>query len=154
MNPEPKDLEKIVSAAAAEQLERQLTETAPQSSEELPDLGIDLEEHKLAFQLDCLQQELQALKDTHGLRLSYTGRIFWLVVAWLACVVICVIFSGFKYKGFGLSDSVLIAFITSTTVNVVGLFVLVAKWMFPSGNSAPDGKELHSRANSLLAGKG
>jgi len=36
---------------------------------------------------------------------------------------------------------------------VVGLFVLVAKWMFPSGKDAPDGKELHSRAATLKTPK-
>jgi hypothetical protein len=41
--------------------------------------------------------------------------------------------SGFGYKSFELPDGVLIAFIASTTVNVVGLFVLVAKWMYPAG---------------------
>jgi len=145
---DPKDLEEIVSEAAAAEA------PPPLPPEPLPDLGIDLEEHKLAFQLQCLEQELQAIKDTHGLRLSYTGRIFWLVVAWLASVVTCVIFSGFKLRGFDLSDSVLIAFITSTTVTVVGLFVMVAKWMYPSGRESPDGKELHSRADALRSGRG
>lgn len=148
MTPDPKDLEVIVSEAAAAEA------PPPLPPEPLPDLGIDLEEHRLAFQLDCLEQELSAIKDTHNLRLSYTGRIFWLVVAWLSCVVACVVLSGFKFYGFGLSDSVLVAFITSTTVTVVGLFVLVAKWMYPSGRETPDGKELHSRADGLRSGKG
>lgn len=30
-----------------------------------------------------------------------------------------------------------IAFITSTTINVVGLFVLVAKWMYPAPEKRP-----------------
>lgn len=149
MTTKPEDLAKIVSDAAAVEI------PAPSSPEEeaLPDLSLDLEEHRLSFQIECLDQDLKALKDTHGLRVSYTGRIFWLVVAWLACVVVCVMFSGFRFKGFQLSDSVLIAFITSTTVNVVGLFVLVAKWMFPSGKEYPDGKELHSRAETMLSPK-
>lgn len=34
-----------------------------------------------------------------------------------------------------LAYTVLVAIITSTTVNVVGLFVLVAKWMYPANSS-------------------
>ena len=152
MNPKPEDLEKIVSEAAEADVAPAITPT-PAKEADLPDLGLDLEEHRLAFEIDCLQQDLQALKDTYGLRVSYTGRIFWLVVAWLACVVTCVVFSGFKFRSFQLSDNVLIAFITSTTVNVVGLFVLVAKWMFPSGKTSPDGKELHSRSAALRSSR-
>jgi hypothetical protein len=44
----------------------------------------------------------------------------------------------------------LIAFITSTTVNVVGLFVLVAKWMFPAGSGKATGGELNAKAESLI----
>jgi hypothetical protein len=144
VNPAPEDLAKIVSESAeANQPPPQIPEETP------PDLSLDLEEHKLAFQLECLEQELKELRETHGLRVSYTGRIFWLVVAWLTCVVVCVMFSGFRYHEFRLSDSVIIAFITSTTVNVVGLFVLVAKWMFPSGSDSPDRKAMHLRAESL-----
>jgi hypothetical protein len=33
---------------------------------------------------------------------------------------------------FELSDAVLIALITTTTVNVLGLFYIVARWLFPS----------------------
>jgi len=33
---------------------------------------------------------------------------------------------------FALSDKVLIAFITSTTASVIGIFYVVAKWLFPA----------------------
>ena len=122
--------------------------------DEDPDLSVGLPEHKLEFEVSCLQQEFDQLSDNHDLRLSYTGKIFWLVAAWLTCVVICVLLSGFNGWGFKLSDTVMISFITSTTINVVGLFVLVAKWMFPSGKPTPEHKELLSRAKAVrVAGK-
>ena len=37
--------------------------------------------------------------------------------------------TGFAVWGFNITDTVLVAFIISTTANIVGLFVLVAKWM-------------------------
>jgi hypothetical protein len=80
---------KVISDAA----EREPPVVQEQST---PDPGIDLEEHKLEFQIECLRQELGELKDTHSLRLRYAGRIFWLVVAWLACVVFCIVLAGFR----------------------------------------------------------
>lgn len=136
------DIVQIVSQAAARE--------APSSTDldEQPDLSIDLEESRIEFQLDCLYQEFKHLNDNHNLRLSYTGRIYGLVVAWLVCVVGCVAMAGFSAWGFRLSDTVLVAFITSTTVNVVGLFVLVAKWMYPSGREG-ESKSLESRAAEI-----
>ena len=139
----PKDVAQIVSDAA----KRDVPPAGP-SVVELPDLSLDLEAHKLEFQLECLEHELKELRDNHSLRLSYTGHIFKLVVAWLTCVVMCVVLAGFRLWGFQLSEKILIAFITSTTINVVGLFVLVAKWMYPAGDSAAATK-LQSRAAAL-----
>ena len=116
-------------------------------SEIVPDLSVDLNEYKLQDKVESLEVqnqkqnlELQGIKqqlshrgDNHVLRFKYALYTFTLVAVWLACVGGCVLLSGFSLWGFKLSDSVLIAFITSTTINVVGLFVLVAKWMFPSG---------------------
>ena len=102
-----------------------------------PDLARNLEEHRDAVEISTLQLRVDALAqqhketlDLHRLRLGYTRKIFWLVCVWLGCVVVGVGLSGLKAWGFGLSDAVLIAFITSTTVNVVGLFIVVAKWMY------------------------
>lgn len=128
--PSPDEISKIV-VQAAERDNPVLEVAIP--TDAVVDLSLDLEEHKLSFRMQCLEHELKELRDKHGLRLTYAGRIFWLVVGWLACVVICIVLAGFKYKGFSLSDTVLVAFITSTTVNVVGLFVMVAKWMYPDG---------------------
>lgn len=111
-------------------------DTALADNSPLPDLENDLAEHKLQVELEALKQQVQESADTHKLRLSYAKRLFWLVCSWLACVVIAVGFSGFHVFGFLLSDSVLIAFITTTTVNVVGLFFVVAKWLFPSKNGS------------------
>src|SRR5437868_717588 len=93
--PKPEDLNRIIATAAE-------IEKPPTPDLDLPDLGLDLEEHKIEFQLKCLQEDLKQLQDTHGLRLGYTGHIFKLVCAWLACVVACVVLSGFGISGFRL----------------------------------------------------
>lgn len=69
--------------------------------------------------------------ELHETRKIYSSRLFWLIVAWLSVVVLFVALTATIKPYFNLSDSVLIAFITSTTVSVLGLFMLVAKWLFP-----------------------
>ena len=101
-----------------------------------PDLKLSLAEHRDRFEIDSLRQKQRETEDLHDLRVDYTGNIFKLVCVWLACVIVCVTLSGFKLLGFSLSDAVLVAFITSTTINVVGLFIVVAKWMYPAVHSA------------------
>jgi len=104
----------------------------------LPDLEIDLGEHKLQYEVDSLRQQLQESVDTHKLRIGYANKIFWLVCIWLAFVVAGVFLEGFPLSGFSLSDKVLIAFITSTTISVLGLFAIVAKWMFQQNGKTPE----------------
>lgn len=91
-----------------------------------------LENAKLETEVERLKSELQHAKDLHEIRKKYTGRLFWLIVAWLSVVIIFVTLTATIKPYFNLADSVLIAFITSTTISVLGLFILVAKWLFPS----------------------
>ena len=89
---------------------------------------------KIQLEIEGLRQDLKVVKEVHDLRVEYTRKLFWLIVAWLTVVVVFVALSASLNTYFHLSDSVLIAFITSTTVTVLGLFVLVAKWLFPSAH--------------------
>lgn len=112
------------------------TNDEPLGTEEFePDPALSLEEHKALTELKALQQQYKETVDTHELRVEYTGKIFILVCCWLGFVIGFIVLSGFKVYDFKLSDSVLIAFITSTTINVVGLFIVVAKWMYPTALS-------------------
>jgi len=93
-------------------------------------------EHLKAEQLRLknkrLTDELQEAKELHKYRKRYTSRLFWIIVLWLIAVNTYVILTATRKSSFDLPESVLIAFITSTTVAVIGLFVIVAKWLFPS----------------------
>lgn len=82
--------------------------------------------------------ELDALRDLLEQRKSYATKLFYLLVGWMLVVVGLMIFVGWKVCNFYLSDQVLIALLTSTTVTVVGLFLVVAKFLFPgSGGESP-----------------
>ncbi len=92
--------------------------------------------NKLNAQVEALvianQQSKQAAiqgAETHYLRKEYLPKLFRLIVWWLVIVVLFVLASSLRL--ISLSDSVLIAFITSTTVSVLGLFMLAGRWLFP-----------------------
>lgn len=76
-----------------------------------------------------------ALQDIEE-RKKYAQLIFWLVVGWLAVVVLILIVHGVRwpwmaqYVGFNLSEAVLIALITTTTGGVVGLLLIVVRYLF------------------------
>ena len=86
-----------------------------------------------SLEIDRTKDELITARDLHATRKEYTSKLFRLIVVWLSVVVLFVFLSATLKPRFSLSDGVLIAFITSTTVSVLGLFVLVAKWLFPQG---------------------
>ena len=95
---------------------------------------LQIENQGLELQNLRLKDESGRLRELHDTRKQYVGRLFWLITAWLAVVVALVALTATLKNIFTLADSVLIAFITSTTVSVIALFVIVAKWLFPSAN--------------------
>jgi|GEM_PF-4870000 len=125
--------------AAQEALQKQLA--IPKSAE----AEIRTDDERKTLELAQSRIELRELEkkydEGHALfdtRKEYAGKLFWLIVSWLSAVIILIAMAGFRAWGFSLSDSVLIAFITSTTVSVLGLFIVAAKWLFPSDKSTHD----------------
>ena len=73
----------------------------------------------------------------HGLlqdidqRRIYADKIYDLIVWWLIAIFALLILAGFgKCIGFNISDKVLITLIGGTTINVLGIFVIVANYIF------------------------
>jgi hypothetical protein len=85
--------------------------------------------------------ELRGLAQDIDLRGQFANRIFILFVGWLLLVLGVLFFQGFKATvyghNFGLSDSVVLALIGSTTVNVIGVFVIVVHYLFPNRVTLP-----------------
>ncbi len=52
-----------------------------------------------------------------------------MMICWLVFVGLSVVATGIKWLL--LSDAVLIALVTTTTATVLGIFIIVAKWLFP-----------------------
>lgn len=72
-------------------------------------------------------------------RRRYAGRIFWLVSLWLIAMFILLLLEGFlsRRDWFHLEPSVLLAAIGGTTVNVIGIFIVVARYLFPRSTGQP-----------------
>jgi hypothetical protein len=88
-----------------------------------------LQTERLQIECDRLRDELDESKDVHALRKEYIPKLFKLILAWLVSVLVFIALTAVGW--FHLSDGVLIAFITSTTVSVIGIFLIAAHWLFP-----------------------
>jgi hypothetical protein len=132
--PNRPDIEPEAYYRAAQELLEKLRKTPPppESSIQVDDERKTLEYEKLQLDNKKLLSKLEEAEDLHKVRKRYTGRLFWLTVRWLVAVVIFIGLAGFRAWDFRLSDTVIVAFITSTTVSVIGLFLIPAKWLFPA----------------------
>lgn len=90
------------------------------------------EKEAQALYIAGLRQELGERAQTAQQRIQYAAKIFKLVGAWLASVFALLLLAGFgSQRWFHLSDTVLVTFLATTTVNVLGIFIIVANWLFP-----------------------
>jgi hypothetical protein len=65
-------------------------------------------------------------------RKKYASRLFILLCTWITLTYITVLASGHQTCPVKLSDAVLIALITSGTVNIIGMFAVVLNYLFPN----------------------
>ncbi|WP_026629614.1 hypothetical protein [Dyadobacter alkalitolerans] len=120
-----------------------VTAASPESTEQ------DISEKTF---LTLLQQvSLEGLSQNIRERKKYAEYIFWMVSVWLVMVIMLVwlnglgevycynfldpiLRTGVKYISFKfqLSDAVLIALITTATVNITTFFLVVTKYLFPN----------------------
>lgn len=79
---------------------------------------------------DRFSDENEHWKKIYELRAQYIPYLFFMVVGWLIFAAATVILTGVGLLT--ISDAVLIALVTTTTATVLGIFIIVAKWLFPS----------------------
>jgi hypothetical protein len=95
-------------------------------------------EGALFYELETQKLQLEKTKITNAAlrkdaehRDKWAGRLFPLCAGWLVAVVLVMGFEGFHLWGFHLDNSVLIAFIGTTTADVLGLGYIVVNYLFP-----------------------
>lgn len=78
------------------------------------------------LRIDQLKQDLDERK-------RYAAKIYRLIALWLGSLGIIILLQGVNLPKdfFSLSDSVLLALIGGTTANVLGMFFIVLKYLFP-----------------------
>jgi hypothetical protein len=123
--------------------------TAPTQTDD-PDPSKSLDEYRTArleAELNELKRQHEERKDLHGIRTKHAWLLFYLTVAWVVIVWFVILLQGFGqwffptppltpnqfYLKFKLSDTVIVAFMTSTTATVLGLYGIAAYWMYGNG---------------------
>lgn len=82
--------------------------------------------------LEDSREELENKKQNRSQRKTYANKLFMLLCVYMALVFLVLFFCGFSLFGFTLSDTVLVALITTTTANVIGIFAFVVRYLFHS----------------------
>ena len=83
-------------------------------------------------------EELEGKVQDRKERKTYARLSLGFMTLYMVAVFIVLFFSGFKTKGFALDNSVLIALITTTTANVIGIFAFVMMYLFNTGKPTKD----------------
>lgn len=119
----------------------------PDADDAAPDVN---ELERAVLQNERLRAEVDTLKQNNTERKKYAACLFWLIAVWLAAVMAFLVTYAIVPKvekhvatkspievteqyrwGFQVSDAIILALIGSSSVNVIGLFVIVAKYLFP-----------------------
>lgn len=82
------------------------------------------------IQIKLNQQDVFDREQDREQRRIFADKIFSLLCMYLLVVGLIVIGCGNQNGAFHLSDSVLVVLITTTTANVIGIFILVVKYLF------------------------
>ena len=63
-------------------------------------------------------------------RKEFAYKLYWFLLGFIACVLILLFASGNQCLKFELSDTVLITLLTTTSANIIGIFVFVVRYLF------------------------
>jgi hypothetical protein len=78
--------------------------------------------------------ESRGIEQDQNERKKYAHRSFVLCCVWICAIYILLMFAGFgsyRHFHFVLSEHVLLAAIGSTTANLLGVFLIVIRYVFP-----------------------
>lgn len=122
-NPTPKRMVDLIDKGRSE-LEQ--LEAIP------PDTKVLFEEQSLlnTKRIEDIEDQKQAREQ----RKEYAKSVYKLIVWWLVGIGLLLLLAGFgrTFGFFHLPDAVLLAIIGGTTVNVLGLFAIVMRHLFPT----------------------
>lgn len=76
------------------------------------------------------RERIRGLRQNIDERKHYANHLFWFLVGHMGLVFLILFLNGFVLFGFLLSDTVIVALITTTTANVLTMFYFVVKYLF------------------------
>jgi hypothetical protein len=94
----------------------------------------DAQTNRESFEREKQNAELDSFKQDTGERKKHARNIFILTCAWVTAVFALLMLQGFGglyVWHFHLTDSIVLTAIGSTTANIVGVFLIVARYFFP-----------------------
>jgi hypothetical protein len=110
------------------------------ATEQIQEAKQALSKESRQFEADRHSRDMADRDAAREQRRVYAGRVFILVCFWISAMfalLLCQVFGARWVPAYRpLSDAVLIALISSTTVNLIGTLIIVLKYIFRS----PDGK--------------
>ncbi|MCD2517043.1 hypothetical protein LQ564_12080 [Massilia sp. G4R7] len=130
-----------------------------------PDPSKSLDEYRTARleeEIKELRRQHEERKDLHGIRTRHAWLLFYLTVAWVVVVWLVILLQGFGqwflptppptnehfYLKFKLSDTTIVAFMTSTTATVLGLYGIAAYWMYGNNRRQAEGNKKDKQGKS------
>ena len=100
-----------------------------------------LEEAHWRALVDHERAKVDDLIQDRDQRKTYGRRLYWLIVAWLIVIGLIVLLHGFICIPFELSVTIMATLIGSTTASVLGLFAIVANYLFPKRQNMAAGSQ-------------
>jgi hypothetical protein len=102
---------------------------------DIPDVpDSETEEEITNFEQQHNKLVLQDHSQNIKLRKEFATKIYWLVIGWVAAILAILILEGFRICNFSLTNSVMLALIGSSTLNIVGLLYVVTHYLFPKNS--------------------
>lgn len=92
--------------------------------------GLPEDTQKKTWEDRLKEEELFDRQQNRAQRKEYADNIFAFLCVYMLFVGLIIMGVGCNHCGFELSDTVLITLITTTTANVIGIFVFVVKYLF------------------------
>lgn len=94
---------------------------------------LSMKERVARFSLKAQNQTLRQLKEEHELRKKFMPYVYWLVVGVIGSTILLLLVAGIVNacgKSF-LSDKVLITLLTATVADILGIFYIAIRWLYP-----------------------
>jgi ABC-type Fe3+-siderophore transport system permease subunit len=91
----------------------------------------DIDREIKIVELDLRREFLEGNKQDREERKTFANKIFRMLVGFLVGTLLIVVAAGLKkYTGFELSDPILITLLTTTSADIIGIFIFVVKYIF------------------------